>query len=195
MDWKRTASTDPDGLTGLLLHAHQEIGDPPLSGTRFLCSDRDMLAQMRKVEAAVLGTPTTVYAGCQSAERFEREAETFRDLVDAGTDVIAFGTGRPDTDVPLRWVDLPADPDRLENQWYLVARGPTPTALVGFETNLNASSTARMWDGFISHDGRLVEAMIDHLDAVARSRGPSGRPRQARDVRPPPHGAGPRRRS
>ncbi len=174
MDWERTASTDPDGLTGLLWRAQQEIGGPPLSGTRFLCSDRDMLAQMQEVEAAVLGTPTTLYAGCQSAERFAREAETFRDLIDAGTDVIAFGTGCPDTDAPLRWVELPADPDRLENQWYLVARRPAPTALVGFETNVNGSGAARMWDGFFSHDGRLVEAVIAHLDTVAGSWGPTG---------------------
>ena len=175
MDWKRTASSDPDGLTGLLLRAQHEIGEP-LSGTRFLHSDRDMLVQTREVEAALLGTPTTVYAGCQSAERFEREAETFRDLVDAGTDVIAFGTGSPDTDVSLRWVELPEDPDRLENQWYLVARRPTPTALVGFETNVNGSVAASLWDGFISHDERLVEAVIDHLEAVAGSHAPTGPP-------------------
>ena len=183
MDWKRLPSTDPadpDGLTALLQRAQQEIGGAALSGTRFIHDSREMLGRSREIEAAVLGAPTTLYVGFQTAHRLDQEADIYTDLVASGTGVTAFGTGWPASDTGVRWIALPEHPDRLENQWFLVTFAPEPIAFVGFEIadpvgrpNGDDARGRRTWEGFVSHDPRLVDALVGHLDGVVDQHTPS----------------------
>lgn len=177
MDWRRSPQGDPgdpDGITSLLNAAHAEIGGPPLTGTRFLHAAREMLRFTRQIEAAVLGVGTTLYVGFQDARKFDKERTVYRDLTGAGTHVVAYGAGEPEDDCGATWVALPDEPDALENQWFLITRAPEPIAFVGFETSPDplrthgpAGRRGKTWEGFVSGDKRLVDALIDHLDGVA----------------------------
>lgn len=175
MVWRRQPQgdpDDPDGVSHLLRNLHTQLGGPPLGGTRFLQSTRDMLRLTRTIEALVFGEPTTLYAGFQSADMPAKECREFTALTASGTRVVAFGTGSPACDCGVRWVQVPVDAYALENQWYLITAAPRPQALVAFRiagaARLAAhSGDGKLWEGFLSEDDRLVDALITHLEDVA----------------------------
>ena len=176
MDWERHPRgdpSDPNGIGDLLSRAHEAIGGAPLSGTRFVHTPREMLASSRQIEALVAGVDTTLYVGFQHASRLDHERDIYRDLVANGTHVVAFGLGEPRRIDVVEWVPLEDRPLALENQWYLVTRQPEPVAFVGFETSptpLQATGQAagpdKTWEGFVSGDKRLVDALVAHLEVV-----------------------------
>ena len=186
MDWHRLGDGDSEagrraGVLDLLKRAQRELGGGPLTGTRFLYHARDMLAATREIEAAVRGADTTLFVGFQRAAKLDGEAATYRDLVGAGVRVTAFGTGEPGDLPGLDWVPVPEDHAAIQNQWLLVAEQPEPIAFVGFETSEPArfglagvTKGSRTFTGFVTGDRRLVRAIAEHLEAVARQgvRGP-----------------------
>jgi hypothetical protein len=143
--------------------------------TRLLYHARDMLAATREIEAAVRGADTTLFVGFQRAEKLDGEARTYRSLVAAGVRVTAFGTGEPGDLPGLDWVRLPEDQAAIQNQWLLVSEQPEPIAFVGFETSdperfgrAGAGDGSRTFTGFVTGDRRLVRAVAEHLEIVAR---------------------------
>lgn len=181
MDWERRPSgnpTDPNGIGDLLARAHEAIGGPPLTGTRFVHTPREMLASTRQIEAQVSGVDTTLYVGFQRASRLDSAHDIYRGIVAAGTDVVAFGVGEPQPVRGLEWVEIDDRPLALENQWYLVTQKPEPVAFVGFETSPSylhaagpAASPGKTWEGFVSSDQRLVDALVEHLEKVRAAAG------------------------
>jgi hypothetical protein len=181
VDWHRLGDGDSEAgrqaaVLDLLDRVQRELGGGPLTGTRLLYRAGDMLAATREIEAAVRGADTTLLVGFQRAEKLDGEAATYRDLVAAGVRVTAFGTGAPE-DLPpgVRWVQLPEDQAALQNQWLLVSELPDPIAFVGFETSspdrfglVGVADPARTFTGFVTGDRRLVRAIAEHLETIAR---------------------------
>ncbi|HWC42439.1 MAG TPA: hypothetical protein VHK02_10665 [Actinomycetota bacterium] len=180
MDWHRLGDGDSEagrraGVLDLLRRAQAELRGEPLAGTRLLYDARAMLAATRQIEAAVRAAATGLLVGFQRAGKFDGEARTYRDLVAAGVEVTAFGTGEPEPVPGVRWVRLPEDQAALQNQWLLVAEEPEPVAFVGFETSgpdrfgrVEVTDPSRSFTAFVSGDRRLVRAIAEHLEAVAR---------------------------
>ena len=180
VDWHRLGDGDSEagrraGVLDLLARAQQELGGGPLTGTRLLYHARDMLAATREIEAAVRGADTTLFVGFQRAEKLDGEAPTYRGLVAAGVRVTAFGTGEPGDLPGLDWVRLPEDQAAIQNQWLLVSEQPEPIAFVGFETSdparfglAGSGDGSRTFTGFVTGDRRLVRAVAEHLETVAR---------------------------
>jgi hypothetical protein len=90
--------------------------------------------------------------------------------------VTAFGTGEPGDLPGLDWVPVPEDHAAIQNQWLLVTEQPEPIAFVGFETSdptrfglAGVTSGSRTFTGFVTGDRRLVRAIAEHLEAVART--------------------------
>ena len=180
MDWHRRGDGESEAdrqaaVVDLLGRAQHELGGGPLTGTRFLFEAREMLAATREIEAAVLGSDTTLFVGFQRAGKLDEEAVTYRGLVAAGVRVIAFGTGQPVDQAGIRWVPLPEDQTALQNQWFLITEAPEPIAFVGFEISapehfgrVGVTDPSRSFTGFVTDDRRLVRAMAEHLDAFDR---------------------------
>jgi len=180
VDWHRLGDGGSEagrqaGVLDLLQRAQRELGGGPLTGTRFLYHVRDMLAATREIEAAVRGHDTTLFVGFQRAGKLAGEAATYRGLVAAGVRVTAFGTGEPPAPTGVGWVRLPEDQAALQNQWLLVTEQPEPIAFVGFETSepdrfgrAEVSDPSRTFTGFVTADRRLVRAIAEHLEAIAR---------------------------
>ncbi|QBI21011.1 hypothetical protein ER308_16465 [Egibacter rhizosphaerae] len=176
MQWRRIPRddpADPHGIGDLLRRAYEAIGGPPLTGTRFLHDAGEMLASTREIEAAVSGVDTALYVGFQRGEKLDTERDIYRDLVAGGTHVTAFGAGQPRLALEVDWVPLEEDPLALENQWYLLTSSPEPVAFVGFETSPEplqstgrAGDPGKTWEGFVSGDKRLVDAIIEHLERL-----------------------------
>lgn len=178
MDWRRHPTedpNDPDGLDALLRRVQRDLGGPPLKGTVFLHDAREMLRSTREIEAAARGAGGALFVGFQTARKLDAERAVYRDLVERGTRVVAFGVGAPqDPPAGLEWTGLDEDRTALENQWYCVMRDPEPLAFVGFETSPetlysrgDAGDEGKRWKGFVSDDPRLVDALVAHLTAVA----------------------------
>jgi hypothetical protein len=180
VDWHRLdegggVAARREGVLDLLERAQRELGGEPLTGTRLLYRAPDMLAATREIEAAVRRADGTLLVGFQRAGHRDAQAATYRDLVAAGTRVIAFGTGTP-RDLPgVRWVRLPEDQAALQNQWLLVAERPEPIAFVGFEISepdrfglVEVTDPSRSYTGFVTGDRRLVRAIAEHLESVGR---------------------------
>ncbi len=181
MDWRRHPrddALDPEGVGDFLDRLGGLVGEPAPAGIQFLHDARQMLETSREIEASAAGTGDELLVGFQTAEKLEREAETYRSLTRGGTRVTAFGEGEPRVAIPgLAWVPLPEDPHALANQWFLVAREPSPVAFVGFDTSAPerrgigpAGAATRTWEGFWTEDPRVVDALRDHLGGVALDR-------------------------
>lgn len=181
MDWRREPSddaNDPTGVTALLERAQNELGGDPITGTRFLHDATEMLRATREIEAAVSGVDTTLYVGFQNAEKLDGEADVYRALTKGGTSVQAFGEGTSQEARRLdrvTWTALPQQRYALENQWFLVTRDPEPIAFVGFEASPedqrghgDATDPRKSWEGFVTDDERVIDAIIAHLDSVVR---------------------------
>lgn len=177
MDWRRMPQDDPDdpdGIVDLARRFESEVGPPPLRGTTFIHDAATMLAHTRAIEAAVRGLGTDLWVGFQTADKLDQQASLYEDLIASGTSVTAFGSGRPVTRTGVRWCEVPEDPVRLENQWFLVARRPEPIAFVGYETSPDrlravgpAGGPGKAWSGFVTDDERLIDAIAAYLSDVA----------------------------
>jgi hypothetical protein len=180
VDWHRLGDGGSEagrraGVLDLLRRAQRELGGPPVTGTRLLYRAREMLAATREIEAAVRGADTTLFVGFQRAAKLDGEAVTYRDLVAAGSRVVAFGTGEPAQATGVRWVRLGEDQAAIQNQWLLVAEQPEPIAFVGFETSdpdrfglVEVTDPGRSFTGFVTGDRRLVRAIAEHLETIGR---------------------------
>lgn len=190
MRWELRAAestpVDPAGLGGFLKRLEQEIAPhgPRLGGFRFFQDAREMLRFSRTIEAAVRapGRGCRLYTGFQNAGKLRGEIARYRDLREAGVEVIAFGEGQPDPldeSAVAEWNQLESDRDRLENQWYLVTQAPAPIAFVGWEVSpddlwgqFGVATPGKQFAGFVSDDERVVAAIVRHLDEVRIRRRP-----------------------
>ena len=186
MDWsypdEYLQASDPAGVVTVLTRFAREAGDPPLRGTRFLSSGREMLSVTREIERS-LGPGSALWVGFQRAAKLAGEARRYRELAARGVRVTAFGAGESPlaADLGVRWVALPENRARIENHWFLVTEGAEPIAFAGYELSppeLFASGgvaqARRRFAGFASADPRLVERLLDHLRAVAAQAGVDG---------------------
>ncbi len=178
MDWTYPP-TEPErraqGIAEIADRLVRELDDPRLGGTRFTYDAREMLAATREIEATV-ESGGSLWVGFQRAAKLELEKERYARLTSGSARVVAFGTGRPELsdDVRLRWVEVPATTDRLENQWFLVSTDPEPIAFVSWEVSGperfgegGISAADKRFVGFVTDDRRVIDALVAHLDAVA----------------------------
>lgn len=183
MDWTYP-STPPDrqaeGIAEMARRVVDQIGDSHLPGTRFTYDAGEMLRATREIEAAVQGGGN-LWVGFQNAPKLDHEVARYKDLTDHGVDVVAFGTGSPETasEVPLRWIELDPSTVRLENQWFLVTTDPEPIAFVSWEVSDPArfgvggiSGPDKEFVGFVTDDGRVISALLSYLEAAATAADP-----------------------
>lgn len=190
MDWALNidaARRDPvaalRGYLWALDRQYRPAGDgEPLDGFSFLYDAREMLDVSREIERDISasGERAKLYAGFQNASKFEAEQPRYAALRAAGVAVHAFGEGMPGSaalETAEGWYELPADHSLLENQWYLVAKRPSPIAFVGWEVSDDPlwgehgiTHPGKRFAGFVSGDPRIVQALTAHLDAVRAAR-------------------------
>ena len=111
--------------------------------------------------------------GFQAAAKFDVEAERYRALLAAGTQVVAWAAGPHADGLGLDDLDyraLPADTRRLENQWFLVTDSPETLAFVSYELGDaktfgigGAASPGKRFVGFVSDDADVVDLLIRTL--------------------------------
>ena len=149
----------------------------PLEGFEFLNSTQEMLRITREIEDAALvaGPNSTVYVGFQNIDKLQNEYDRYRDLISNGVTVHAFGTGDSDSwamDACTSWNPLSKSTSKVENQWMLVAKDPTPIAFIGWEVSREIfgegklSDPGKLFEGFASSDPRIVDSLIHHLEAT-----------------------------
>ncbi len=181
MDWtyprSETGAAGADGLEQLLARLAGEFTGPPLSGTRFLYDDQEMMQATREIELAAAGE---LLVGFQRGEKLARERSTYLAIAARGVSVTAFGAGRPDEVEGVRWVEVPLDVRALETQWFLIVSAPEPLAFVAYDLSPverfgigGVSDPERRFAGFVSNDPRVIDALVRHLAGLARS-GPGG---------------------
>ncbi len=182
MDWQlirmERNEQDPHGLEAFLRRLEQEIGGGPITGFTFLQDAREMLAFSRKIERATLLSEARapLYVGFQTAAKLDGESERYGHLLEHGAVTLGFGTDFPATQVAddvSSWTSLRSDREMVENQWFLVTRGPEPIAFVGWEVSAadlwgkgGITSPGKQFAGFVSDDQRAVDALIKYLDGV-----------------------------
>jgi hypothetical protein len=179
MDWTFPASDDPQrratGIAEIADRLVRATGDERLAGTRFTYDAREMLRATREIEGT-LTSGGSLWVGFQRATKLEKELRRYADMTGAGARIVAFGTGMPDLPdaVQLRWVSLDPSTDRLENQWFLVTTEPEPIAFVSWEVSEPSrfgeggiSAPDKRFVGFVTDDRRVIDALVEHLDAVA----------------------------
>jgi hypothetical protein len=183
MDWTYpTAPSDrrADGIAEMARRLVDHIGDSHLPGTRFTYDAREMLRATREIEASVRGGGK-LWVGFQNAPKLDHEAARYEDLTASGTEVVAFGTGRPQlpAEARLRWIELEPSTVRLENQWFLVTTDPEPIAFVSWEVSEPArfgvggiSAPDKEFVGFVTDDSRVIAALVSHLEAAATAKDP-----------------------
>lgn len=179
MDWRWPSDnagwTDPNGLERLMAMLSDAFG-APVPATSFTFDADRMRDASREIEESASGH---LLVGFQDSIRLDGEEGVYRDLTDRGVRVTAFGTGQPSTDLPLTWIETPADRTALENQWFLVADGPGPRALVGYELSDpesfgrgTATDPRRRFAGFTTEEPALIAALTTHLRGVASRHAP-----------------------
>ena len=184
MEWTITESDillrDFSGVEGLIERMEMELrgGGTPIEGFRFLSDVNEMLEFSREIEREIRDNPkrADLYAGFQNADRFLLRANRYRRLVHDGVRVIAFGQDPldpPPEGLEGTWTPLPREIHALENQWFLVSTHPSPIAFVGWETSPEKmfgvggiSAPGKQFRGFITNDGRVVHAVVAHLESV-----------------------------
>tara|TARA_A100001037_G_scaffold239201_1_gene218768 strand:+ start:21575 stop:22678 length:1104 start_codon:yes stop_codon:yes gene_type:complete len=149
----------------------------PLEGFEFLNSAQEMLRITREIEDAALmaGPDSTVFVGFQNIDKLQNEYDRYRDLISNGVTIHAFGTGDSDSwamDACTSWNPLSRSTSKVENQWMLVAKDPTPIAFIGWEVSRGIfgegklSDPGKLFEGFASSDSRIVDSLIQHLEAT-----------------------------
>ncbi|WP_370326944.1 hypothetical protein [Euzebya sp.] len=169
MDWRRRPGTDPadpHGVADLLARACELVSTSAVEGTRFLFTTGEMLRVSREIEqTSMVSADVPLYVGVQHGHRLDVQRDVYRSLLAAGVEVIAYGCDGGPSLRGISWVRVPEDPYALTASWFLVRGGEAPHALVGFE--LTGGGERRRWEGFETRDGRLIEAVVDHLAATA----------------------------
>lgn len=130
MDWTYPAGAGDSGIFQIGRRLAEALGRAPDS-TRFTYDPRAMLRTTRDIERASTGGRLLV--GFQAAAKFDVEADLYRALLAAGTQVTAWAAGQHAETHGLEDLDyraLPAGTRRLENQWFLVTDSPEPLAFV-----------------------------------------------------------------
>ena len=191
---------DFSGVQGLIERMEKELrcGGTPIEGFRFLRYASEMLSFSREIEREVQDSPqdADLYVGFQTSDRLIEEANRYRELVESGVKLAAFGQcplEEPPEGLEGVWTPVARHTRALENQWFLVSSHPTPIAFVGWETSPEKmfgvggiSSPGKQFRGFITNDCRVVHAVIAHLESVrakaARSSGGEGRVRRVMAV-------------
>lgn len=172
MRWRRRPGldpTDPNGVADLLARACDLAEGEPVQGTRFLFRTADMVNASRVIErAAFLDTQVPMYVGVQRGYRLEAQREVYEPLLRTGVRIHAFGTDDP-PDLDVDWTVVEDDRLSLESQWFVVREGVSPRALVGFELEPE-NGHRRRWEGFLSHDQRLVSRLVAHLQSLVDAR-------------------------
>ena len=167
MDWTYPVGTGDSGIFEIGRRLAQALGRAP-DATLFMYDPRAMLRTTRDIERASIGGRLLV--GFQAAAKFDVEAERYRALLAAGTQVVAWAAGSPADDLGLDGLDyraLPADTRRLQNQWFLVSDSPEPLAFVSYELGDantfgigGAASPGKRFVGFVSDDADVVDLLI-----------------------------------
>ena len=170
MDWTYPAGAGDSGIFEIGRRLSEALGRAP-DATRFTYDPRAMLRTTRDIEQAATGGRLLV--GFQAAAKFDVEAERYRALLAAGTQVVAWAAGSHADGLGLDDLDyraLPADTRRLENQWFLVTDAPTPLSFVSYElgdaTSFGvggAASPGKRFVGFVSDDTDVVDLLIRTL--------------------------------
>jgi hypothetical protein len=180
MDWTYPVGAGDSGIFEIGRRLAEALGRAP-DATRFTYDPRAMLRTTREIERASTGGRLLV--GFQAAAKFEVEAERYRDLLAAGTTVVAWAAGSPVDHLRLQGLDyraLPADTRRLENQWFLVSDSPEPLAFVSYELGDpktfgvgGAASPGKHFVGFVSDDADVVDLLIQILVPIGTPRPPA----------------------
>ena len=170
MDWTYPAGAGDSGIFEIGRRLAEALGRAP-DATRFTYDPRAMLRTTRDIERASTGGRLLV--GFQAAAKFDVEAERYRSLIAAGTQVVAWAAGQHAEGLGLEDLDyraLPADTRRLENQWFLVSDSPEPLAFVSYELGDTktfgvggAASPGKRFVGFVSDDADVVDLLIRTL--------------------------------
>ena len=170
-DWTYPTQLGDAGIFEMGRRIALQLGRLP-DATSFTHDPREMLRITRRVEEAARGG--RLLTGFQTAPKFSVEAARYRDLVAAGTEVIAFGSGKPTETVDgLEYRELRADTRRLENQWFLVSDSPDPVAFVSWELGDpsqfgqgGAATPGKRFVGFVSDDKEVVTELIRTLTDI-----------------------------
>jgi len=192
MEWtvleSDVTAQDPSGVEGFIIRLDEELRrdtSSPIEGFRFLKSGEEMLRITREIENESLSanTSSTLYVGFQRGEKLSKELKRYSKFQAAGVRVVGFGHGGQTqalADTTEQWVDLDLDVKAFENQWYLVTLSPTPILFIGWETSPpdmfgkgGISADGKEFQGFVSTDGRVVDAAIALLERVRRRHGPT----------------------
>ena len=170
MDWTYPVGAGDSGIFEIGRRLAEALGRAP-DATRFTYDPRAMLRTTRDIERAATGGRLLV--GFQAAAKFDVEADRYRALLAAGTQVTAWAAGQHAETHGLEDLDyraLPADTRRLENQWFLVTDSPEPLAFVSYELGDpttfgvgGAASPGKRFVGFVSDDVAVVDLLIRTL--------------------------------
>ncbi len=170
MDWTYPVGAGDSGIFEIGRRLAEALGRAP-DATRFTYDPRAMLRTTRDIERASTGGRLLV--GFQAAAKLNVEAERYRALLAAGTQVVAWAAGSHADGLGLDGLDyraLPADTRRLENQWFLVTDSPEPLAFVSYELGDpktfgigGAASSGKRFVGFVSDDAGVIDLLIRTL--------------------------------
>jgi len=180
VDWTYPEMSGDSGIFEIGRRLAETLGRAP-DATRFTYDPRAMLRTTREIEQAARGGRLLV--GFQKASKVEVEVDRYRDLAEAGTEVVIWAFG-PRPDAPeLAAIDyraLPSDTRRLENQWFLVTDRPERLAFVSYELGDpdtfgigGAASTGKRFVGFVSDDPDVVDLLILCLLPIAAPKLPA----------------------
>lgn len=167
MSWTYPEGTDEAGLFEIGRRLAVALGRGP-DVTRFTYDSREMLKATREIERASRGGRLLV--GFQTADKLAVEADRYRDLLEAGTQITAWGTGSRPAHPGLATLDyrsLSPDHTRLQNQWFLATDRPEPLAFVSYELGDienfgmgGAGTPGKRFVGFVSDDPGVVDLLI-----------------------------------
>jgi hypothetical protein len=173
MDWTYPAGAGDAGIFEIGRRMAEALGRAP-DVTRFTYDPRGMLRTTRDIERASTGGHLLV--GFQTAAKFAVEAERYKALVDAGTEIVVWAIGeRPAAELVagLDYRVIRPDVRRLENQWFLVTDRPERLAFVSYELGDpatfgigGAASPGKRFVGFVSDDPAVVDLLIGSLTPI-----------------------------
>ena len=167
MIWTYPTGSGEAGLFEIGRRLAETLGRGP-DLTRFTYDSGEMLQATRQIERAARGGRLVV--GFQTAAKLAVEADRYRDLLDAGTQITAWATGPRPTPPGLAALDyrsIPPDHARLQNQWFLATDRPEPLAFVSYElgdvANFGiggAGTPGKRFVGFVSDDPGVVDLLM-----------------------------------
>ena len=173
MDWDYPHGAGPEGIFEIGRRLAEHIGRIP-DATTFTNDAREMLRLTRRVEAEARGG--RLFVGFQNARKLELERERYEALVAAGTEVVAFSTGRLDEDIEgLEYRSLSPSHERLANNWFLVTDAPERVAFVSWEISEadtfgegGAATPGKAFVGFVTDDPLVVTELSSVLGTWGR---------------------------